>query len=135
MSESIANLVKEYQGIKAHVEAAEKKFSEWRKPFSQRQEQIQAAITAEMTQQGLKSVKTDWGTPILSEITSAKIKPEERDAYIDWCLENWDQYGGEMLQIMAPKADAVRAYQDANQGQLPPHVETSVTFRFSIRKS
>ena len=88
-----------------------------------------------MHEQGLKSIKTNVGTAILSEIPQAKIKPDERDAYIDFCLENWDEIGGEMLVIGAPKADAVRAYMDAHEGNPPPHVEISNTFRFSIRKA
>lgn len=132
---NISDLVKEHQDLKAAYEADQKRFQEHWKPAVTRMEQIHAAITATMQQQGLKSIKTDYGTPILSEITTAKIKVDERDAYIDMCLENWDAFGGEMLQIGAPKADAVRAYMDAHEGQLPPHIEIDRTLRFSIRKA
>lgn len=135
MTANIADLVKEHQELKAAYEADQKKFDNHWKPAKERMEQIHAAITAAMTEQGVKSIKTDYGTPILSEITTAKIKIEERDAYIDMCLENWDAFGGEMLQIGAPKADAVRAYMDAHDGQPPPHVEIDRMLRFSIRKA
>ena len=130
----IAALVAEHQKIRAHLEAQQKVFGEYCKPYNERIEQIQAAITASMTEQGIKSFKTDTGTAILSEINTAKIKPEERDAYIDMCLENWDAFGGEMLQISSPKADAVRSYMDEHGGALPPHIEMSTFLRFSIRK-
>lgn len=131
----IASLVSEHQNIKAAHEADLKKFNTHWKPALERIEQIQAAITAAMTEQGIKSFKTDTGTAILSEINTAKIKPDERDAYIDMCLDSWDDFGGEMLQIGAPKADAVRAYMDAHEGKLPPHIEMSTFLRFSIRKA
>ena len=130
----IASLVAEHQKIRAHLDAQSKVFSEYCKPYNERIEQIQAAITAAMTEQGLKSVKTDTGTAILSEINTAKIKPDERDAYIDMCMDHWQEFGGELLQIGAPKAEAVRHYMDANNGMLPPHIELSTVLRFSIRK-
>lgn len=130
----IASLVKEHQQIKAHLEVQDKLYSEYKKPYNEKLEQIQAQITTLMTAQGLKSLKTDDGTAILSEIMSLKIKPDERTEYIDWCLEQWDAFGGEMLQISSPKVDAVRAYMDANEGRLPPHIESSTMLRFSIRK-
>ena len=131
----IASLVQEHQKIRAHLDEQSKKFSEYCKPYNDRIEQIHASITAAMTAQGIKSLKTEFGTPILSEITQAKIKPDERDAYIDLCLEHWDDFGGEMLQIGAPKAEAVRNYMDAHEGHLPSHIEISTILRFSIRKS
>lgn len=132
---NIAELVQEHQKIKTAYEADQTRFNEHWKKARERMEQIQAEITAAMTEQGVKSVKTDVGTAILSEISTAKIKADERDAYIDLCLDNWDEFGGEMLQIGAPKADAVRAYMDAHGGHPPPHVELSTLLRFSIRKA
>ena len=131
----IAALVSEYQQISAAHEADQKRFSEHWKPAMARKEQIQAEITASMSEQGLKSFKTDTGTAILAKIDTAKIKADERDAYIDMCLASWDDFGGEMLQIGAPKADAVRSYMDAHGGQLPPHIEITTVQRFSIRKA
>ena len=131
----IAALVTEHQKIRAHLDVQSKAFSEYCKPYNLQLEQIQAQITASMTEQGIKSFKTDTGTAILSEINTAKIKPDERDAFIDMCLDNWDEYGGEMLQIGAPKAEAVRHYMDEHEGNLPPHVEMSTFLRFSIRKA
>jgi len=131
----ISALVARYQQITSHLEAQDKLYAEFKKPYNVEKEQIQAQITSAMTEQGIKSFKTDTGTAILSEINTAKIKPDERDAYIDLCLDNWDAFGGEMLQIGAPKAEAVRNYMDAHDGQLPPHIEMNTILRFSIRKA
>lgn len=135
MSDNIATLVEERQRIRNAHEVDLKKFNDHWKPSMERIQQIDASITAAMHEQGVTSIKTDHGTAILSEIMTPKIKQDERDAYIDMCLEKWDEFGGEMLQIGAPKTDAVRAYMDEHNGQLPPHVETSTMYRFSIRKA
>ena len=131
----IASLVKQRQQIRYWLDAQQKLFGDYCAPYNDQMAKLDAEITAAMTEAGIKSLKTDTGTAILSEITTAKIKPDERDAYIDLCLENWDEFGGEMLQIGAPKAEAVRAYMDAHEGQLPPHIEISTMLRFSIRKA
>lgn len=131
----IASLVAEHQRIRAHLDAQQKLFSEYCKSYNEQMAKIESEIHAAMLEQGIKSLKTDYGTPMLSEITNAKIKPDERDAYIDMCLDNWDNFGGEMLQIGAPKIDAVKNYMDEHEGQLPPHIEISTFLRFSIRKS
>jgi hypothetical protein len=131
----IASLVKQRQQIRSWLDAQSKLFSDYCRPYNDQMEKLDAEITAAMTDAGIKSLRTDTGTAILSEITTAKIKPDERDAYIDMVLEHWDEFGGEMLQIGAPKAEAVRAYMDAHEGQLPPHIDISTMLRFSIRKA
>lgn len=131
----IAALVQERQKLRAHVETQQQAFSEYCKPYHEQIQKLDAQLTALMTEQNIKSFKTEFGTAILSQIDAAKIKPDERDAYIDMCLDSWDQFGGEMLQIGAPKAEAVRNYMDSHEGQLPPHVEIKTELRFSIRKA
>lgn len=128
----IAALVAEHQQIKTHLEAQEKLFSDYKKPYNERIEQIQGAITAAMTEQGIKSFKTDTGTAILSTIVTPKILDKEK--YLDWVLEDWDNRGA-MLQIGAPQKNALDEFMDANEGRLPPNIETSSILRFSIRKA
>lgn len=128
----IASLVSEHQKIKAHLEAQSKIFADYCKPYNERIEQIQAAITASMTEQGIKSFKTDTGTAILSTIVTPKIL--DREKYLDWVLDDWDNRGA-MLQIGAPQKDALNDYMDSHEGALPPNIETSSILRFSIRKA
>ena len=128
----IAKLVAEYQQISAAHEADSKKFNNHWKPAIERKEAIQAEITAAMTEQGIKSFKTDTGTAILSTIVTPKLIDETK--YLDWVLEDWDKRGA-MLKIGPPLKDALTEYMDANEGRLPPNIETSSIVRFSIRKA
>ena len=128
----IAALVSEHQKLRTHVEVQQKVFSEYCKPYNERMEQIQALITSAMTEQGIKSFKTDTGTAILSTIVTPKLIDETK--YLDWVLEDWDKRGA-MLKIGPPLKDALTEYMDANNGALPPNIETSSIVRFSIRKA
>ena len=128
----IAALVSEHQKLRTHVEVQQKVFSEYCKPYNERMEQIQALITSAMTEQGIKSFKTDTGTAILSTIVTPKLIDETK--YLDWVLEDWDHRGA-MLKIGPPLKDALQEYMDANEGRLPPNIETSSIVRFSIRKA
>jgi hypothetical protein len=128
----IAALVLEYQQIKAAHEADAAKFSAHWKPALEKMNDLATQIQATMTEQGIKSFKTDSGTAILSTITTPKVLDKEQ--YLDWVLANWDQYGA-MLQIGAPQKDALQEYMDANENRLPPAIDVSTFVRFSIRKA
>jgi hypothetical protein len=128
----IAALVSEYQQIRGHVDAQAKQFQNYCKPYNEKMEGIQAQITAAMTEQGIKSFKTDTGTAILSTIITPKVLDKEK--YLDWVLDDWNNRG-DMLQIGAPQKAALDAYMDSHDGALPPNIETSSLLRFSIRKA
>lgn len=131
----IASLVTQRQQLRTYLDGEQVRFTEFCKPYREQMQKLDAEITAMMTQQGLTSMKTDTGTAILSQIDAMSIIPEERDAYIDWCLEHWDEFGGEMMQIGAPKISAVRSYMESHAGHLPPHVKKETSVQFSIRKA
>lgn len=128
----IASLVLEHQQIKAHLEAQSKIFADYCKPYNAQLELIASQIQGTMTEQGIKSFKTDTGTAILSTITTPKILDKEK--FLDFVLEDWDNRGA-MLQIGAPQKDALQEYMDANENRLPPAVDVSTFVRFSIRKA
>lgn len=128
----IAALVAQYQQIKLHLEQQSATWNAYCKPYNEQLEQIAWTIQAAMTEQGVKSVKTDTGTAILSTITTPKITDKEK--FLDFVLEDWDNRGA-MLQISTPQKDALQEYMDANENRLPPAVDVSTFIRFSIRKA
>ena len=134
MSEStdIASLVKQRQQVRGWLDAQEQNFTNYCKQYREQIEKLDAQITAAMTQLGIKSLKTDTGTAILSTIVTPKVT--DKMAFLDWVLEAWDERG-EMLQIGTPLKETITSYMDAHEGQLPPNIETSSMVRFSIRKA
>lgn len=128
----IAALVTQRQQVRGWLDAQEKNFSDYCKPYREQIEGLDAQITAAMTQAGIKSLKTDTGTAILSTIVTPKII--DKMAFLNWVLEAWDDRG-EMLQIGTPLKETITNYMDTHEGQLPPNIETSSMVRFSIRKA
>jgi len=128
----IAALVSRHQQIKSHLDAQEALFTAYKKPYVDEQKEIETQIQSAMIEQGVKSVKTDTGTAILSTITTPKVI--DREKFLDFVLEDWDNRGA-MLQISAPQKDALQEYQDANNNTLPPGTDVSTFTRFSIRKA
>ena len=128
----LTSLVEERQQLRAFLEAQEKAFQDYAKPYREKIEQLDAQLTATMTEQGLKSFKCDHGTAILTTTITPKITDKEK--YLDWVLEDWD-HRGSMLNIGAPLKEGLTEYMDANGGHLPPNIETSSITRFSIRKA
>ena len=132
MTDDLSQLVEKRQQLRTHLEAQQNAFNEYSKPYREQIEQIDAQLTATMTERGMKSFKTDHGTAILTTTITPKITDKEK--YLDWVLEDWD-HRGSMLQIGAPLKEGLTEFMDANNGALPPNIETSSIVRFSIRKA
>lgn len=131
---TIAALVEERQRLKSWLEQAQAKFDEGCKPTRERMAVLDAQCQAMMIAQGVKSQRTDHGTAILSESRLIKLTTD-KTTFLDWCLDNWEKYGQQMLQIGAPQVGAVREYMDDHNGQLPPNMEMSTYLSFRIRKA
>lgn len=133
MSETAAELVERYFKLDNHISEQQNKFKEYLKPFAEEIEAIKSKLLGMLNEQGIENIRTDHGTAYKSIIDTPKI--ENHEAYLDWCLEFWDAIGSEMLQIGAPKKDAVRQYMEANGGHLPPNVSMTSFTRLNIRRS
>lgn len=134
-----AELIHAYNQIEDHLSAEGKKFQEWSKPYKEKQEAIRNQLLAMLNAlndgkpEGKRaSFSTEHGTAFLSTTVTPKWSDKEQG--LDFVLDNWDKYGA-MLQIGAPQVDAVREYQDANEGRLPPFVEVNSFTRCNIRRS
>lgn len=133
-----AELIAEHNKIGDFIKAESKRFAEFCKPHNERLQAIESELHqmlldmngGDITKKA--SLSTDAGTAYLSTIVSPKVTDKEK--YLDWVLEDWDRRGA-MLQIGAPQKDAVREYQDDNDGRLPPFVESTSITRVNIRRS
>lgn len=133
---SAADLVKEFTTLDDFLAAEGKRYNEHIRPIKERMDAIKAKLHEMLLALGSKdkqSISTDYGTVYTSTIMTPKIV--DRTKFLDLCLDNWDAFGNEMLQIGAPQKDAVRTYLDANNGSLPAGVEISSFVRINIRRS
>lgn len=127
-----ADLVAEWNKIDDYVKAETKRFGDHIKPATTRGEEIKNLLLAMLNEQRCDSFKTEAGTAYKSVIVTPSVTDKEK--FLDFVLDDWDNRG-DMLQIGAPKKEAVVAFQDSNNGSLPPYVETSSFTRVNIRKS
>lgn len=126
-------LVARHQELKTWVEGESRRFSEHMKPVKEEMESILNQLLDMLNRQKLENVRTDAGTAYKSTTMSPKVA--DRDAYLDWCNEHWDEGGNEMLQVRAPQVDAIREYMQANDDKLPPGVSVEYNTSVNIRKS
>lgn len=131
-------LIATHRQIADHITTQTKAFAEYLKPSKERMDWIERQLfikLAEMNRgkpEGKRaSISTDAGTAYLSTILTPKIL--DREKYLDFVLEHWEQWGG-LLQIGAPQKDALKEYLDKH-GQNPPHVEVIPFTRVNIRRS
>lgn len=131
-------LIAEHRKIGDHVTAQNKAYAEYLKPSKERMDWIEKQLfikLAEMNRgkpEGKRaSIATDAGTAYLSTIVTPKVI--DREKYLDWVLEDWDNRGG-LLQIGAPQKDSWNEYLDKHQ-QNPPFTESNSFTRVNIRRS
>ena len=136
-----ATLIAEILKLDDWCDQQSSKFNEFLKPH---REQIEA-LKMQLHEQLLKlneakdgehpkaSISTSAGTAYLSTIVTPSIDGDKTN-FLDWVLESWEDRGA-MLQIGAPQKTALQEFQDAHNGQLPPHVKTSSLTRINIRRS
>ena len=145
----VSALVQEWNQIKAHLAEQSKAFAEFCKPYRERQDAIENAIHKFLNETNQQSARTEHGTAYKSVSTTPKI--EDRNAYLDFCLDSWDEGGNEMLQLGAPQIDAFKKYMEMREKQLeemkqrgalsndlsvtPPGTSVSFFEKVNIRKS
>ncbi len=136
---SAADLIKEHNDISDYLTAETKRLNDHLKPARERLAAIEAELQTQLLAlnggdpTGKKaSLKTDAGTAYLSTIMTPKTV--DREKYLDWCLDNYPQWGG-MLQIAAPHKDTLREYMDSNDGKTPPYVSVEYFTRCNIRRT
>jgi hypothetical protein len=79
-----------------------------------------------------QSLKTDSGTAYISVITTPKVS--DRDEYLTAVMDNYYTWGAGLLQVGAPKKEALDEYMREHE-HLPPGVETSSFMRVNVRHS
>jgi hypothetical protein len=130
---SAADLIAEHTKLDDFVTAETKRFGEHLKPTKTRMDEIKSILLGMMNEQKTNSMSSDNGTCYISTITTPKVV--NRDAYLDFVNEHWDEIGNELLQVGAPQKDALKQYLEDHQNQAPPGIEVSYFNRVNIRRS
>lgn len=141
-------LITEHFSIRAHLDTQQKQFDEYCKTYRTQLELIDSQLMAILNAQGLDAVKSDAGTAYKSTLLNTSVSADEtqpyvnqqgqesrgREAVLDFCLDNWDSIGNELLLVGVQK-DAIRRHMEENAGQPPPGVKVGWFTRINYRKS
>ncbi len=118
--------------LKDKLKTASDQFDAFCAPWKATIKENENKLLALLNEQNLQNVRAESGTAFKQTITSYKIV--DRDVVLKLILDNWGNFGNEMLQFSV-QADAVRKYVQEHEGQLPPGLTSDSFIRLNIRRS
>jgi hypothetical protein len=110
-----------------------KRLQDYFAPYRARLQQMDEKLLSLSLDQKWENFKTKHGTAYRQTTLTPKI--EDRDRFLDFCLENWDAVGNALLQLRAPAIEPFREFMDANSKQFPPGTTANFDTHINIRKS
>ena len=146
---SDADLVHRYNELRAYKEKREEELSAELKPCAEGMNAIKDEMLRRLNERSpdvtkKANSKTEHGTAF--RVRHVRARVIGRNEFLDFCLENWDSVGSDILDVSAVTAgfadetgafyDYVAAHRD-QQGneQFPPGLEVERTVTVNIRKA
>lgn len=133
MASTPDDLIAEHHRLDDFVKDESKRFADHLAPTKARMEEIKNQLLAVLNENKLEKLAGEHGTAYISTLLNSKFT--SREQFLDYCLDNWDDFGNEALQIGAPQVTALRDFLDAHNGTPPPGVEISFFRRVNINRS
>ena len=127
-----ATLIAARVQLNAWLTSEGKKMSDYFAPYRQRLAELDQLLLAASNEQRWDNFKTEHGTAYRTTTLTPKI--EDRDKFLDFCLDNWDSVGNALMQLRAPAIEPLREYLDAHEKAFPPGVTGSYDTHINIRK-
>ena len=100
------------------------------KQLKKREDELKTLISNKLTQEGLKSVKTDLGT--LSNYTFETVKTQEAKAFIAWLAEDFEERS--YLLTDSPYSKPKITDFAGEEKELPPGLAWHRELKLSIKK-
>jgi hypothetical protein len=118
--------------LNAWLTSEGKKMSDYFAPYRQRLAELDQLLLAASNEQKWENFKTEHGTAYRQTTLTPKI--EDRDKFLDFCLDNWDEVGNSLMQLRAPAVEAFREYMGAHDNGFPPGTTGTFDTHINIRK-
>lgn len=141
-----AVLIQRYRALGDWLDEQQKRYDEATKAARDEQMAIKSHLLDLANQQGVNGFPTEYGTAYVTERMMPKIDANAapyvnadgvsvtgREAVLDFCLEHWDDYGSEHLQVNFG-VDGIRAYIEQYKAP-PPGISVTFNRSLNIRKS
>lgn len=135
LKETTKALIGKFIELRNYMDGEQLRLSEFLRPYQEQKEAIQNEVQRRLLAEAETGASYSFkgiGTAYLEHRNN--FSSSDKIALLDFCLENWDQRGA-IIQIGAPKVEAVKSYMDDNNGELPPTVTNSPEIKCIIRKS
>lgn len=123
-------LIEETVALKDRIKNWDEQYANYCKPTKEQIKENENKLLALLNEQNLQNVRSDSGTAFKSVITSYKVV--DRDTVLKLILDNWQNFGNEMLMFNV-QSDAVKKYVQEN-GRLPEGVTSDSFVRLNIRR-
>ena len=127
-----ATLITARVQLNAWLTSEGKKMSDYFAPYRQRLAELDQLLLAASNEQKWENFKTEHGTAYRQTTLTPKI--EDRDKFLDFCLDNWNEIGNSLMQLRAPAVEAFREYMDAHEKAFPPGTTGTFDTHINIRK-
>lgn len=111
-------VIEKYISIRDFIAAKSKAFDELMKPYADGMKLLENLMLGRLNARKADNSTTEHGTAFRQ--TTNSVKCEDKDAFLDWCVANFDTYGKDMLTANVSK-DTLNLYlADEKQSGLPP---------------
>ena len=105
-------------------------------------EAIENEFLRRLNERGQDASPTEHGTAYKSVLLNVSLSPEGRpygdltgrEAFLDFCLDNWDGFGNEALMFQ-PQKDSVKRYMEEHEGVPPAGVKVAYFTKVNVRRS
>ena len=124
-------LIEETVALKDKIKKADEQYAKFCSAWKEKIKENENKLLALLNEQNLQNVRSDSGTAFKSVITSYKVV--DRDTVLKLILDNWQDFGNEMLMFNV-QADAVKKYVQEH-GRLPEGITSDSFVRVNIRRS
>jgi hypothetical protein len=141
-----ASLVERYYVLEDWLKAETKRFEDHVKGVQAAMDQIKQEFLRRLNERQADNTKTDFGTAYKTTLLNVSVSPEGasyctdngaftgREALLEFALDNWNEWGDDMLQIGAQK-DAVKRYMEDHKGEPPPGIKTAFFTKVNIKRA
>ncbi len=142
LTEDDGELVQRYISIRDWLAEENKRFAAHLQPYKAQMEGIENEFLKRLNERGQDASPTEHGTAYKSTLLQAQLSPDGRpygdlagrEAFLDFCLDNWRGFGNEALMFQ-PQKDSVKKYMEEHGGVPPPGVKVSWFTKVNVRRS
>lgn len=125
---TLEELITKYMALRDKRNAIKKTITDQIKEYDEAMEAIAGVLKAHLQKNNLQSIATTAGTAFFKRVTSATVA--DKSAFREYVIANGDFD----MADFRPSKEAVEAYIEAHNGNLPPGINWSTMQEVGVQK-